>query len=154
MALDPKCTIALYNLAVLESLQDPITAINLCRKAHALSPRDPNVRWNLGLLFHQRAKVTEGRKYLNDAIRTGASLGEIAEERDALVSAEFNWQRTWVKFRPKRTSATPKGHVPRSQPELVSPLATVRRERTRRRQSGGAQARMTAARSARAASSG
>lgn len=154
LTLDPKYTIALYDLAVLESSQVPMAAVSLDRRACALPARTER-SVEPGTAVFSGGKVIEGRKYLNNTIRADAFLRAGLPKNVTLSS-----QRDSTASGPGRSSARRGRRLRRraacrgSQPAFVSPPATVRCDRSRRRQSGGAQARITAARSPRAANSG
>lgn len=74
LLIDPKYTNALYNLAVLETPANPANAIALYRQDLAVSPNDPNIRWNLGLLLYKTGDVAAGRAFLKSAIRIDPSI--------------------------------------------------------------------------------
>ena len=65
---------ALYNLAILDTPNDPLTAINLYQQLLKLNPNDANVNFNLGLLLIAHNSPTEGQADLDKAISINPTL--------------------------------------------------------------------------------
>jgi tetratricopeptide (TPR) repeat protein len=66
---------ALFNLAILESTSDPKTAISLYKRIQQLRPQNPSaVAFNLGLIYREIGKVSEGNAQLRYAISLDGSL--------------------------------------------------------------------------------
>jgi tetratricopeptide (TPR) repeat protein len=71
LAVDPKMEVALYNLAIVRTLQNDIPgAISLYRRAVAANAKDANAHYNLGLLLRGQGKTAEG----NQEVQTGVNL--------------------------------------------------------------------------------
>jgi tetratricopeptide (TPR) repeat protein len=74
LLVDPNYQSALYNLAILDTPTAPQSAILLYQQILAISPKDPNTLYNLGLLLYQSGQVLQGQTMLRQAITLAPSL--------------------------------------------------------------------------------
>jgi Flp pilus assembly protein TadD len=67
---------ALFNLAIINTQNDPQNAVTLYNKLLAINPKDPNVLFNLGLLMisQNNSSSLQGHQYLKQAIAIDPSL--------------------------------------------------------------------------------
>ena len=73
---DPTYKPALYNLAILDTQGDPLTAINLYQQLLKINPNDSNVLFNLGLLLIAHNSTAEGQADLSKAISISPDLAK------------------------------------------------------------------------------
>jgi tetratricopeptide (TPR) repeat protein len=74
IALDPKMTAAMFNLADLQASTNPQAAIATLRHLLTITPNDHNAQFNLGYLLEQNGKVAEGKALLGKAIAGDPAL--------------------------------------------------------------------------------
>jgi tetratricopeptide (TPR) repeat protein len=74
LLVDPDYTSALYNLAIVDTPTSPQSAILLYQQILAITPKDPNTLYNLGLLLYTTGQVADGRQLLTEAIGLAPSL--------------------------------------------------------------------------------
>jgi len=74
LLVDPAYKSALYNLAILDTPTSPQSAILLYQQILAISPKDPNTLYNLGLLLYDSGQVAQGQTMLREAITLAPSL--------------------------------------------------------------------------------
>lgn len=67
---------ALFNLAILETPDDPQGAISLYSHLLSLNPNDANVNFNLGLLLIDQNQSTQGHLDLEKAIKIDPALAK------------------------------------------------------------------------------
>ena len=74
LLVDPTYLSALYNLAIVDTPTSPQSAILLYQQILAVTPKDPNTLYNLGLLLYDTGQVSEGQLMLTEAIQLAPSL--------------------------------------------------------------------------------
>jgi tetratricopeptide (TPR) repeat protein len=74
LLVDPTYTSALYNLAIVDTPSSPQSAILLYQQILAITPKDPNTLYNLGLLLYDSGQVAQGQAMLQQAIYLAPSL--------------------------------------------------------------------------------
>lgn len=74
LQIDAKYQPALFNLAVLETPLNPTEAISQYQKILAINPSDANVHLNLGLVFRQIGRTSEGEAELAKAVQLNPAL--------------------------------------------------------------------------------
>jgi len=74
IALDPKMTAAMFNLADLQASTNPKVAIATLRHLLTITPNDHNAQFNLGYLLEQNGKMAEGKVLLGKAIAGDPAL--------------------------------------------------------------------------------
>jgi tetratricopeptide (TPR) repeat protein len=74
LLVDPNYLSALYNLAIVDTPTAPESAILLYQQILAITPKDPNTLYNLGLLLYSTGQVAQGQTMLREAISLAPSL--------------------------------------------------------------------------------
>ena len=74
LQIDPKYLNAMYNLAVAESTNAPLSAIAQYEALLKLKPKDINSTYNLGLLLYNTGRVVAARTLLRQAIALDPAL--------------------------------------------------------------------------------
>jgi tetratricopeptide (TPR) repeat protein len=74
LLVDPDYTSALYNLAIVDTPSSPQNAILLYEQILAITPKDPNTLYNLGLLLYDTGQIAQGQTMLKEAIFLAPSL--------------------------------------------------------------------------------
>ena len=92
---DPRSATAAYNLGIVLAAERPDEALDWCRKAHALEPREPKFAYTLAFYLHARGArdeavtllrtVTDGRTAYLDAYMLLGRIYEEAGQKDEAI---------------------------------------------------------------------